>query len=205
MTVGEKIRELRLARGWSQEYTGKLLGTTKQTIYKYETGAVTNIPLDRLEQIATIFDVSPSYLTGWNDSESQIPPGFDPIPTSRRVPMIGNIACGTPITAEQNVEGYVSVPDRWDATFTLTCHGDSMAPRIQDGDLVAIRKQETVENGQIAAVRIGDEATLKHVYLYPGRLILQPENPAYDPIVLIGDEIRTARIEGKAVGFCRGL
>ena len=115
------------------------------------------------------------------------------------------IACGTPITAEQNVEGYVSVPDRWDATFTLTCHGDSMAPRIQDGDLVAIRKQETVENGQIAAVRIGDEATLKHVYLYPGRLILQPENPAYDPIVLIGDEIRTARIEGKAVGFCRGL
>lgn len=73
------------------------------------------------------------------------------------------------------MEEYDSVPEHWKADFTLVCVGDSMAPKIQDGDLVAIKQQETVENGQIAAVLIDNEATLKRVYVYPDKLILRPE------------------------------
>ena len=121
------------------------------------------------------------------------------------VPIIGTVAAGQPILAEQNIETYDSVPKLWRADFTLACHGDSMEPRIKDGDVVAVRRTPNVENGEIAAVRIDDEATLKHVYRYPDRLVLQPENPAFPPIVLIGEEINRVVIEGKAVGLCRSL
>ena len=121
------------------------------------------------------------------------------------VPRVGAIACGEPILAEQNIETYDKVPEDWHADFTLVCKGDSMDPRIKDGDIVAIRKQPAVENGEVAAVRIGDEATLKRVYRYPDRLVLQPENPTFPPIVLVGEEINTVTIEGKAIGLCRRL
>ena len=138
-------------------------------------------------------------------SDDSVPPGFEPLPEMESVPLVGRIACGQPITAEENLEGYVSIPAAWHATFTLQCRGDSMEPTIHDGDLVAIRKDVQVENGQIAAVRIGDEATLKHLYLYPDKVVLQPENPCYEPIVKIGEEMNDVTIEGKAVGLCRGL
>lgn len=143
-------------------------------------------------------------MTG-NQNAPTVPPGFDPLPEMTTVPLVGRIACGQPITAEENLEGYVSIPAEWHATFTLLCEGDSMEPRIKDGDLVAIRSQPQVENGEIAAVRIDCEATLKHVYLYPDKIVLQPENPNYAPIVKIGEEMNDVTIEGKAVGLCRGL
>lgn len=121
------------------------------------------------------------------------------------VPLVGRIACGTPITAEQNVERIVCVPSKWRSTFTLTCKGDSMEPRIHDGDLVAIRKQPEVENGEIAAVRIGEEATLKHVYLHENFIELRPENPAFNSIILSREDMNTVVIEGKAVGLCRDI
>lgn len=140
-----------------------------------------------------------------NNIDNDVPPGFDPLPEMDTVPLVGRIACGQPITAEENLEGYVSIPAEWHATFTLMCEGDSMEPRIKDGDLVAIHSQPMVENGEIAAVRIDCEATLKHVYLYPDKIVLQPENPNYEPIVKIGEEMNDVTIEGKAVGLCRGL
>ena len=157
--------------------------------------------------IAKATGVSVEYLMGWDTKEStfQVPPGFQPLPKTELLPRVGQIACGEPILAEQNIEDYDRVPMEWGAQFTLICAGDSMVPRIQDGDVVAIRKQPSVENGEIAAVRIGDEATLKHVYYSPDKLILQPENPAFPPIVLIGEEMNTAIIEGKAVGLCRKI
>lgn len=98
-----------------------------------------------------------------------------------------------------------SVPSSWRATFTLICVGDSMAPRILDGDLVAIRQQKEVENGEIAAVRIGDEATLKRVYFHDDYIELRPENPAYSSIIRRREEMNDVSIEGRAVGFCRAL
>lgn len=140
-----------------------------------------------------------------NDIAPDIPPGFQPMPEMSSVPRVGRIACGTPILAEENIEALDSVPAKWRADFTLLCEGDSMEPKIKDGDLVAIRTQESVENGEIAAVRIDCEATLKHVYLYPDKIVLQPENPSYEPIVKIGEEMNEIHIEGKAVGLCRNL
>ena len=121
------------------------------------------------------------------------------------VPLVGRIACGTPITAEENIERMVCVPAKWRATFTLTCEGSSMEPKIHDGDLVAIRSQPTVENGEVAAVRINGEATLKRVYLHESFIELRAENPDYTSIILTKEEMNTVTIEGKAVGLCRDI
>ena len=109
------------------------------------------------------------------------------------------------LTAEENVERMVCVPSKWHATFTLTCEGTSMEPKIHDGDLVAIRSQPTVENGEVAAVRIEGEATLKRVYLHSNFIELRAENPAFESIILAREEMNTVTIEGKAVGLCRDI
>lgn len=124
------------------------------------------------------------------------------VPKMHAVPLVGTIACGTPILAEQNIEGDVSAPEHVHADFALRCQGDSMInARIFDGDIVYIRQQETVDDGEIAAVLINDEATLKRVHLFDDHVVLEPENPQYRPIVLWGNDMNTVRILGKAVAF----
>ena len=128
-----------------------------------------------------------------------------PFPETARKPRVGRIACGDPIIAEENIEAYDEVLSSWHADFTLMCVGDSMAPKIENGDIVAIRVQPTVENGEIAAVRIGDEATLKRVFLHADYIELRPINPNYDSINRSKHEMDDIRIEGRAVGLCRNL
>ncbi len=187
----------------TQKEVADAVGVSEGTVSRWESGMIANMRRDRIRLYADILKTTTDFIT--TGESTGIPSGFQPMPDMKLVPRIGRIACGNPILAEQNVENYDSVPCNWQADFTLICAGDSMMPRIQDGDLVAIRRQPTVENGEIAAVRIEDEATLKRVYSYPDRLILQPENPAFAPIVLVGEEINSVSIEGKAVGFCRAL
>ena len=209
MTVGDRIRQVRQEQDVTQQELADYIGVSKQAVYKYENNIVTNIPTDKVDAIAKRLKVSPAYLMGWEEQpepkKRTIPPGFEPMPKMDWVPLVGRIACGTPITAEENVEQMVCVPSRWHSTFTLTCKGDSMEPRIHDGDLVAIRSQPEVEQGEIAAVRIGDEATLKHVYLHENFIELRPENPAFESIILTKEEMNTVVIEGKAVGLCRDI
>ncbi len=141
-------------------------------------------------------------IAGLFPAEAVLPAGFVPVPQMRPVPVVGHIACGAPITAEQNIEGYVDAPVEVRVDFVLICHGDSMIDAgIQDGDAVYIRKQPKVENGQIAAVRIGGEATLKRVYFDGETMILQPANARYAPISFRGEEVEDIAIEGLAVGF----
>lgn len=128
-----------------------------------------------------------------------------PFPETEKKPRVGRIACGDPIIAEENIEAYDEVLSSWHADFTLMCVGDSMAPKFEDGDIVAIRAQPTVENGEIAAVRIGDEATLKRVFIHPDYIELRPINPNYDSIIRSKNEMEDIRIEGRAVGLCRNL
>ena len=206
------IRRLRIERGITQEQLASMLKISRSTIGMYETGS-REPDFETCEAIADIFNVDMDYLLGRSNVERKdpvspaqsVPQGFEPLPKMQSVPLVGRIACGEPITAEENLEGYVSVPAAWHATFTLQCNGESMEPTIHDGDLVAIRKGVQIENGQIAAVRIGDEATLKHLYLHDDYIELRPENPNFSSIIRRKDEMNDVTIEGKAVGLCRGL
>ena len=169
---------------------------------------------ETMEAIADLFNVDMNYLYGRTDikiadpiarpnsTKPIIPPGFEPPPKMKKVPLIGAIACGTPITAEQNLVGYVDVPEDIRCDFSLTCRGDSMVDAgIHDKDVVYIRIQPEVENGQIAAVRIDGEATLKRVYYSDGALTLMPANPSYPPMIYTGPQLEDVHIEGKAVGW----
>lgn len=181
------------------------IGTSKQTVQRYESGVIANVPKDKVEAMAHALGVTPAVLMGWESADAlyQKYDNLSPLRT-RTLPVVGHIACGKPVYAEEVYEGYASVDDRVDADFCLRTNGDSMiGARIFDGDIVFIRRQEWVDNGEIAAVAIGDEATLKRVYYYPEqqKLILSPENPRYEPLVYIGAELRAIKILGKAVAF----
>lgn len=205
------IRKLRVERGITQEQLAAMLKVSRSTIGMYETGS-REPDFETCEAIADIFNVDMDYLLGRTSVERKaqvfqpdIPPGFQPMPEMSSVPRVGRIACGTPILAEENIEALDSIPAKWRADFTLLCEGDSMEPKIKDGDLVAIRTQEAVENGEIAAVRIDCEATLKCVFVFPDHIELRAENPSFPTIIRIGEDMNDVHIEGKAVGLCRGL
>nr|DAJ81563.1 MAG TPA: Repressor protein CI [Caudoviricetes sp.] len=216
-TFAQRLRAGLDARQMTQAELSSRSKISKSSISHYLKGDWEG-KQDAVYSIAQVLNVSEAWLMGYDvpmDAEhatpsqpaqkATIPPGFEPMPEMDMVPLVGRIACGTPITAEQNVERIVCVPSKWRSTFTLTCKGDSMEPRIHDGDLVAIRKQPEVENGEIAAVRIGEEATLKHVYLHENFIELRPENPAFNSIILSREDMNDVVIEGKAVGLCRDI
>lgn len=214
MDTGEKIKALRLQRNMTLEELGKRVGVGKSTVRKWETGAIANMGRDKIEKLSEVFGVSPTYLITKSPEGSAIPRDFIqlfaekpasnviPMPVTHSVPLVGTIACGTPILAEQNIEGDVSAPEHVHADFALRCQGDSMInARIFDGDIVYIRQQETVDDGEIAAVLINDEATLKRVHLFDDHVVLEPENPQYRPLVYWGIDMNAVRILGKAVAF----
>ena len=168
---------------------------------------------NRVQVFAEALDVNPAWLMGYGvpmeaersqpaPAPRPIPKGFEPMPKMKKIPLVGSIACGTPILAQQNIEKIVDVPENIRCDFSLICHGDSMeGAGIHDRDVVYIRIQPEVENGEIAAVRIGEEATLKRVYYQNGTLTLMPANAAYAPMVYTGPELNNVQIEGKAVGW----
>ena len=202
----KRIRELRISAGLSQDELAKKTGyNDRSSIAKIEAGKV-DLTQSKLVAFADALNTTPGYLMGWEpDSKSPIPAGFQPLPKRDRIPRVGQIACGTPILAEENVEAYDEVPSDWHADFTLLCQGDSMEPKIKDSDVVAIHSQPMVENGEIAAVLIDGEATLKRVFLFDDHIELRAENPTFPTILRIGEDMNTITIEGKAVGLCRKL
>lgn len=203
--MNDYLARRRKELGLTQKEVADAVGVSEATVSRWESGEIANMRRDRIAALAKVLRSSASFVMTGERDENTIPTGFSPLPDMDTLPRVGRIACGDPILAEQNIEGYDSVPSGWRATFTLICVGDSMAPRIQDGDLVAIRQQKEVENGEIAAVRIGDEATLKRVYFHDDYIELRPENPAYSSIIRRREEMNDVSIEGRAVGFCRAL
>lgn len=204
-----RIKLLRTERGITQEQLASMLKVSRSTIGMYESGK-REPDFETSEAIADIFNVDMDFLMGRSDVERKhpltpttvIPPGFQPMPEMATVPVVGRIACGEPITAEQNIEKYVDVPEDVRCDFCLECEGDSMIDvGIHSGDMVYIRIQPEVENGEIAAVRIGDEATLKKVYYDGESLILMPCNASYLPKTYSGPALEDIKIEGKVVGF----
>lgn len=216
MILGDFIKNYRREHGCSMEQFAKMTGLSKAyiSILERNVNPVNGKPvipsletikavaqainMDFNEVIALLDGNQPVSLKG----EPEIPPGFEPMPKMKKVPLIGAIACGEPITAIENREGEIDAPEDMNCDFALRCEGDSMiGAGIHDGDAVYIRIQPEVENGEIAAVRIGDEATLKRVYLHSDYIELRPENSAYESIIRRREEMNDVHIEGKAVGY----
>lgn len=198
----ERLRELRVSRNMTQSQLADLLGVAKSTVSMYENGK-REPDLETLEAIADIFNVDLNSLAGSKavDNIFKIQ-NIMPLPYNKMIPLVGNIACGKPILAEENIETMVSMPEHIHADFALRCKGDSMInARILDNDIVYIRKQETVENGEIAAVLIDNEATLKRFYRYGDTVILRAENPTCKEFEYSGEKLNEIRILGKAVFF----
>ena len=205
MTVGSRIREFRKRLGLSVDDVAEKLKKNRATIYRYESDDIENLPAPILEPLAKVLQTTPAELMGWEQSAAptsdDLPSNVFPIQT-KKVPLLGTIAAGVPIYADENFDGYRECTEDIDADFCLKIQGDSMiGARINDGDIVFIKKQPDVDNGEIAAVLIEDEATLKRVYKEKDSLILQAENPKYAPIVYTAESYIECRIMGKAVAF----
>lgn len=197
--VGQRIFSSRKRLKMTRAELGKKVGLHESTVKRYEDGQIKSLDIDKIIEFARALDVSPGYLMGWDEQ----PNGIIQIPATVKVPLIGSIACGSPLEAiEEYTDEYVEVPDYVKADFSLVCKGDSMVDaRINDGDIVCIKKQPSVENGEIAAVCIDGEATLKRVFLYAGMLVLQAANKNYEPMVFSGEELERIMIIGKATHF----
>ena len=196
-----RIREVRKQRKMTMKELGASVGVAESTISQYETGK-RNPDHETILRLAESLGTTYSYLIGLEEPTNQIPAGFIPLPATEKKPILGRIACGEPILAEENIEGYADVPEGRGVDFCLICTGDSMIDvGIHDGDTVYIHQQPDVENGQIAAVRIGSTATLKRVYKQPGQLILLAENKSYMPMTYNEGSGEDIQIIGKAVGY----
>lgn len=192
--IGKRIASIRRERGYSQDQLAELALLHRVTLAKYESGGVEPGAL-ALSRIADALNVSTDELLCRTE---KLPPFISIMKTS--VPIVGEIACGRPITAEQNIEGYADLPDGVTADFALKCKGDSMSPTFEQGDLVLIRQTPDVNDGQIAAVGIDDSATLKRVYRQKESVVCVSDNPAYPPQIFPAEQVT---IYGLAVGFVR--
>lgn len=212
--IGLRIEQRRKELGLTLEHVAAEIGVAKSTVQRYEKGTIEKIKLPVIEAISRVLNVNPAWICNKSDKMereldfSSLPNNIFALPENRSYPLVGTIACGAPILAEENISEYIQFPGDIDADFCLRCRGDSMInARIYDGDIVFIRKQDQVETGEIAAVRIGDEATLKRVYYVPGsdRITLRACNPLYPDMEFEGDSLNDMQIIGKAVSFLSAI
>jgi len=197
ITTGGNIKKYRALKNYSLQVLAEKVGLTKKTIQRYENGEH-RIDMDRLRSLADALEVTINQLTegayeslGVKQEDSE----------NVSLPIVGKVSCGNGQLAYESIEGYESTPRSWindGEYFYFRAKGDSMTgERIHDGDLLLIRKQEKVEDGEIAAVLIGVEAVLKKVYRQGSTLILQSTNANYPPILLVDKEDPNIRLIGK--------
>ena len=202
MTIAERIRARRIELGMTQEQLALKVGyKTRMAINKIEGGSRTVLQ-DKVRDFARALEMSPAELLGW-DAETEDGSTIALSVEQRDVPVLGVVAAGRDIYAEENVTGYVRVePKMWGNLFALKVKGDSMSPRILDGDSIIVREQEDVDSGQIAVVIInGNEGVVKKVVKFHGGISLVSLNPAYNPLIFYNDEIEKlpVRIVGRVV------
>lgn len=207
-----KLKKRRKELGLTLKEVAKAVGVSEGTVSRWESGNIANMGRDKIYSLSKVLALSPTEIMGFEDAAEEQPekirlfsiPNIIPLPSTKEIPLLGTIACGEPILAEENIEDYVKVNKNISAEFALRCKGDSMIDaRIRSGDIVYIHQQPDVENGEIAAVLIGNEATLKRVFKYPEKnmLMLRPANSSYEDLIYTGDELNDIRIIGKAVAF----
>ena len=197
----QRLKQLRIEAGLTQSDMCSMLNVAQNTYSQWETSK-REPDYKTLSRIADYFHVSVDYLLGRDTpaESTDTVPGLVAV-RKKKIPVLGEIACGKPIFADEDREVYVSVSEDIVCDYALIAKGDSMLPRIHDGDLVFIREMPVVDNGRIAAVLIEDEATLKRVFFYPEKqkLMLVSDNPAWEPFLYVGEELQAVRILGLAV------
>lgn len=196
----EQLKILRKQKGLYQKDVATFLGVDRTTYVKYENG-VSEPDNDTLVKLAELFNVSVDYLLGRETNDIYASIGAMPV-KKIKLPVLGNVACGEPIYANEDLEGYVYTDEDIGADFCLRAQGDSMVnARIFDGDILYIKKQNMVDDGEIAVVLIEDEATVKRVYYdrENNTITLVPENPTYKMMRYSGAQLNQIRILGKVI------
>jgi repressor LexA len=191
MNMGERLKELRLKKGATQEEVGKIINVTKPTIMKYEKGLVENLKRSSIEKLAKYFDVAPSYLMCLDENE--IDCLGNPVTS---IPILGTVKAGYDYLAQENWIGTIDVETslvgNGNEYFALKVHGDSMSPVLIEDDIVIIKKQNDFENGDIVVAIInGNEATIKKGKKSDSSILLQPLNSAYEPLIFTKEEMKT--------------
>lgn len=205
MSVGDRIKEKRLENNMTLLEVANLLGVKEATVQRYESGGIKNLKQHTIAQLAEIFNTTPAYLMGWEDdqkSDPDLPPGAFPVNPNKRIPLLGQIAAGLPLYAEQNIEGYIWTDrNHGGEYFALRVRGDSMnAAKINDGDIIIVKKQEAVNPNDIAVVLVDDEATIKRYKKDGGMVILTPQstNPV-NQVQIYNLKDHSIRILGRVV------
>ena len=192
MDIGERIKARRKQLGISVDAIAEKLGVDRSTIYRYESEYIEKFPVNIVPALSEVLMVSPAYLMGWENEAYTV--------KTKKIPLLGSIAAGEPIFANEDTRTYIEVDGSISVDFCLRVKGDSMVDaRINDGDIVFIRQQPEVETGEIAAVMIDDEVTLKRIYKNDGGVILKPENAKYQPQFYSQKDSKNVRVLGKAV------
>lgn len=207
MTKGEKIKDLRKTLGMSQVELAKRIGVSKQTLYKYENNIITNIPSDKIELLSNVLQTTPADIMGWEptqitakDVEQSLKNSISNIRRITKIPLLGSAPCGKPNLTFDDYR-YAEFVDfshykHKDEYYALRATGDSMYPKIEDGDIMIVHYQQDVEDGQIAIVRVnGDEATCKKIRKYKHGLELIPVNTNYERIFYTSEEVETLPVE----------
>lgn len=196
---GKRLKEVRTENGYNQEQVADIIGANKSTISRYENG-ISSPGVSEVSLISDKFNVNFYWLAGMSEEKYRLRAELV------KVPVVGNIACGFPLLAEENIVDYEYVDREDNIDFALIAKGNSMInARIFDGDMVFIRRQDYVDDGEIAAVLIDDEATLKRVYKLNGDLLLKSENPTMGDVRISAKDKKTVIILGKAIAFKSNL
>lgn len=200
MDVKDILKSRRIDLQLTLKDVASKVGVSEGTVSRWESGDIENMRRDKIVALSKALQISPAVIMGWEEA----PPPYSnvhPIGT-RRFPVLGAVACGEPILMTGDKEVYVDATTDIHADFVLIAHGDSMiGARIHDGDIVFVRSQDVVENGEIAVVAIDDEATLKRFYRYGELIVLRSENPSFKDLEYKESDAKNIRILGKAVAF----
>ena len=204
MSIGTRMKERRLQLKKTLEEVGSVVGVSKATIQRYEKGAITNIPSDKIEKIAKALSTTPAFLMGWEENHMHS--------KGIRIPILGRVVAGIPIEAITDIEGYEEITPKMASLgeyFALKIKGHSMEPQILDNDIVICKCQSDVESGDIAIILVnGDEATCKQIKKSQEGVTLIGFNPVvYQPHFYSNKEIAELPVNviGKVVELRRSL
>lgn len=197
MALKDRLKQRRMELDMTLEDVAQRIGTTRQTIQKYESGVVSNIPSDKIESLAQALGTTPAFLMGWDDGSAL----QNELQQASRIPIVGTVKAGYNGLAYEEDLGYDYADVKNPAQYLyFQVRGDSMSPQIPEGCLALVRKQPDVESGDLAVVVIdGEEGTLKKVTKQHGALVLQAFNPNVPPRIITGESLESLYIIGKVV------